>query len=459
MGTPFYHFEGYSRVESNSKAKKGKSIYSVAGEAERTPGYCDHIEKPKNPDLLYGVPFSEVVKMAEDYATKTFDSCGRAVRKTGLCAIFGVVSAPPDMSDKVWNIYKKVIIQYLMAVWGENLKSVIEHTDEYFEPDLEQGINPGTLHRHLHFGVVQSVGVNFAEIHPGIKAKRAADKAYGLTKRPEGMDDEAFETFKKEGRKEGDRAYRQAMRLVQDDFFINVGDRFGLLRYGPRQVRLSREEIIKRDHEKRLKQKQAVTLADQEEKAKEQAAEIEKAQKKLENLLSEKQNIEGKIWDREKAVSGRERDVSDHKKAVKKRETDVAAGERLKADFEKGLKTGLRGWQLPKPTIGEFAGHYIQRVAGEVMGKVQRAMNIIRDYNQKKAELEKEKAAFEAEKLKMQKEEASRTAAAEKIHSERVRGLRAAYDKLKGRILGVKTSQELATLQKELSTEQQHKSR
>lgn len=60
MGIQFYHFEALSRVESISKGKKGKSIYSVAGEAERTPGYCDHIETPKQPVLLFGVPFQRL---------------------------------------------------------------------------------------------------------------------------------------------------------------------------------------------------------------------------------------------------------------------------------------------------------------------------------------------------------------------------------------------------------------
>jgi hypothetical protein len=113
MGIQFYHFEGYSRIESKSKAKEGKSIYSVVKEAERTPGYCDHVENPKKPILLFGVPFSDVIKLAEEYAENTFDSQGRAVRKNGLCAIFGVVSAPPDMTEKVWKAYKKKLLTTL----------------------------------------------------------------------------------------------------------------------------------------------------------------------------------------------------------------------------------------------------------------------------------------------------------------------------------------------------------
>jgi hypothetical protein len=254
VGLQFYHFDAFSRTESDSKAKKGKSVYSVAGEAERKPGYCDHVREPLEPVLLFGVSYAEVVKLAEYYAENTFDSRGRAVRKNGLCMIGGVISAPPDMTEKVWKVYKKACLEFLQKTWGDTLKSVIEHRDEYFEPDPERHIKPGAPHRHVHFACVPPAGVNFAEIHPGIKAKRAADKAYGVTKIPEDLDERGFEIFKKEGRQAGDRAYRRAMKLVQDDFFNHAGNPFGLSRYGPKRVRLCREEIIWRDHVKRLNQ-------------------------------------------------------------------------------------------------------------------------------------------------------------------------------------------------------------
>jgi DNA repair exonuclease SbcCD ATPase subunit len=239
------------------------------------------------------------------------------------------------------------------------------------------------------------------------------------------------------------------MRKVQDDFFINVGNPFGLLRYGPKRLRMTREEIKNRDHEKRLKQKNAVDLFEQEEKAKKQAAEIEKAENNLEKLLSKKQGIEDNLQSREKALS-------DSEEAIKKREIAVAFSEGRQADFESSLKTGLKGWQLPSPNVGEFAGHYIKRVAGEVMGKVQRAMNLIKEYKQKKEELEKEKAAFEEGKKESQRQETVRIAQSERIHLERVRRLRDTYEKLKNKILKVKTSQELTNLKKELSSEKQH---
>jgi hypothetical protein len=444
MGIQLYHFDAFSRIESTSKAKSGKSVYSVAGEAERQPGFCDHIKEPREPALLFGVPYAEAVKLTEDYAANTFDSRGRAVRKNGLCMIGGVISAPPDMTEKVWKVYKQACVEYLKATWGDSLKSVIEHTDEYFEGDTEHTIKPGTPHRYLHFACVPNAGVNFAEIHPGIQAKRKAGKAYGVTKIPEGMDDNGFDIFKKEGRQAGDRAYRHAMKQVQDDFFTQVGNPFGLLRYGPKRVRLSQEEIINRDHEK-LKQKQAVEQAEQEEKARQQAAETKRAGKALEKILSEKQSLEANLKNREKVVAGREQ--------------NAAAGERQQAEFRKGLAASLQGWSLPEPALGEFAGHYIKRIAGEVMGIVQRALNTVREYSRKKAELEQAKAAFEAEAQEQRSRNAARMAAADKTHAEKLKGLRAAYEKLKSKVLGVKTPQDLVTLQRELSPKQPRLSR
>ena len=448
-GIQFYHFEGYSRIESKSKAKKGNSIYSIAGEAERTQGYCDHVEEPKEPVLLYGVSFSEVLKVSENYAENTFDSMGRAVRINGLCAIFGVVSAPPDMSEKVWAEYKKLIIEFLKETWGSNLKSIIEHIDEYFEPDPENGIMKRIRHRHLHFAVVPPVGVNLAEIHPGIKAKRAADYAYGVTKKPDGLDDKGFEIFKKEGRQAGDRAYRKAMSIVQDDFFNKVSDKYGLSRYGPNRTRLTRDEIKKRDHEKRLKQKLAVEIAEQKEKAKELAKENEKAQLALEKTLSEKHKQEDELRKREKVVSDREKDL-------KEKEITIDSGKRQIADYQKGLKTSLRGWQLPNPNILESAEHYLKRFGGEIMGIVQRAMNIITDYNKKIDELKIERVAFEAEKEKRKKEETVSIAKLERNHNQEVQRRIVIFQNLKERVLGVKTPQELTALQSELSYSHSH---
>jgi len=276
MGIQFYHFDALSRVESTSNLKKGKSIYSVAGEADRIEGFHDHVQNPIRPNILYGVSFSEVVKIAEDYAEKTLDSQGRKVKKKDFVMIAGVISAPADMSPELWKIFKQECLKWLIRRWGTNLKSVIEHIDEYFEPDPVNGIKPNTIRRHINFSGVPSIGTRFWEIHPGLIAKRAADKAYGITKKPDDMCDKCFVKFKKKGRKDGDIAYRKAMAKEQDTFYEEVGDKFGLLRYGPGRLRLNREEIIKRDNEKRIKQRNMIKLHTLEDEIASMKTEAEK---------------------------------------------------------------------------------------------------------------------------------------------------------------------------------------
>jgi hypothetical protein len=93
------------------------------------------------------------------------------------------------------------------------------------------------------------------------------------------------------------------------------------------------------------------------------------------------------------------------------------------------------------------------------MGIVRRALNTVREYSRKKAKLEKEKADFEAEVPARRKQNAAGIAVLEKIHTEKIKGLKAAYEKLKNTIPGVRTPQKLTVLQRELSPEQPHLSR
>jgi len=219
----------------------------------REQGYHDHVVNPIKPNILYGVSFTESVKMAEEYANET-----KGIKKRDFVMIAGVISAPADMSEEIWEIYKFECLKWLKLKWGEKLKSVIEHLDEYFYD------NPNILHRHLHFTVVQDIGLRFFKIHPGLMAKREADRAYGTSKKPDYMSDNDFILFKKEGRKAGDRAYNKQMSQEQDSFYEDINEPFGLSRYGPKLLRLSRDEYIKQQLEKRIKQKNILKRAEQE---------------------------------------------------------------------------------------------------------------------------------------------------------------------------------------------------
>jgi hypothetical protein len=261
MGIQFFHYDAFSREASTAKSKQGHSIYSIAGEADRIEGYHDHVLNPKEPIILHGVSFSKVVEIAEEYAEKTKDSIGRKVKKKDCVMIAGVISAPVDMPVDIWEIYKKECISWLIKKWGVSLRSVVEHIDENFEDE------PNKLHQHIHFACIPKTGIRFWKIHPGLTAKRKVDLAYGITSKPDNMSDEEYKKFKKSGRENGDKAYKKEMSKEQDRFYEELGEPFGLLRYGPKRLRYSRKEMIQYNQEKRIKYKNILKREEQKNNA------------------------------------------------------------------------------------------------------------------------------------------------------------------------------------------------
>jgi hypothetical protein len=206
MGFQFLHVESYARQAGKGKAG-GHTVASVMAEATRQPDACPHVENPAPPVLLFGCPLAEVEAEATNWAANSVDAIGRKLRKDGLCLLGGVISAPDDMDAKDWAAMKLDAIAWLNR--DGRLVSVAEHTDE--------------AHRHIHFYKVPAPGQRFETLHPGRAAALAA-KADGALKGDQ------------------NRAYKEAMRGLQDDFFEQVGARHGLTRLGPAKRRLTRSE-------------------------------------------------------------------------------------------------------------------------------------------------------------------------------------------------------------------------
>jgi len=180
------------------------SIHDIAAEAERDPGACHHVMEPMPPFVLYGCSAREAAKQAEGWATDAKDSQGRALRKDGLCLLAGVASMPAERIHE-WEAFKADTVKYLKQKYGKRLKSVIEHVDEE--------------HPHMHFYVVPEPGERFDLIHDGRKAAEL------LKTSPKGKQN---------------RAYKDAMRVFQDDFSEKVASLHGLARLGPARRRLTR---------------------------------------------------------------------------------------------------------------------------------------------------------------------------------------------------------------------------
>lgn len=227
MAFQFLHVSTYAR-ERPKKAAKGKdrkwTVRDIAGEVERDPGHSPHVQKPLEPKLVFGMKAREAVKVAEDRAASSTDVSGRKVRKDTPVLLAGVASHPytvDELADpkanRDYEQWKRDTLKWLQAKYGDNLLSVVEHKDE--------------AHPHLHFYAVPDAGKGFnaKSLHDGFKAGAEA-------KTPP----------------EQQRLYCEGMRGLQDDFFKQVGAKYGHARLGPQRRRLKRSEWLQEQKQLQL---------------------------------------------------------------------------------------------------------------------------------------------------------------------------------------------------------------
>ncbi|EPY7286374.1 hypothetical protein ACXEJE_005242 [Klebsiella pneumoniae] len=227
MKSQFMHVELYSREEPAKKTiNKSKNlnhqsdvrtttVSGVLSEMKREEGFTSHLERVDAPQVLYG-SIDALERSIERYEAefKTTDKNGKEkkLRKDACILLAGVVSL--DRADEeIWEEYKKSSIEYLKNKYGENLKCVVEHTDE---------TNP-----HFHFYVVGNQKQDLNLLHDG---KLAVSKL-----------------AKEDKKKLHQTAYTEAMIKFQDDFYTKVSNKFGLSRTGeePRERYKSRPDYLR----------------------------------------------------------------------------------------------------------------------------------------------------------------------------------------------------------------------
>lgn len=219
----FIHIESYGKVSAKKKLNynketKGRNVSEIIAEVTRKNGFCDHVEDPKEPVLLYGVNPSELEKLTDDYFnnTKLINNKGieRGLRKDSHILLAGVISINREV-EEIWDDYKNSSIEWLKNKYGDKLKCVVEHLDES-QP-------------HLHFYCIEENGKDFNLLHEG-------KKAFSLE----------TQKYKKE------IAFKEAMRKFQEDFFNNVSLKYGLMKTGPKRRRLTNKEYKQQQQEVRL---------------------------------------------------------------------------------------------------------------------------------------------------------------------------------------------------------------
>lgn len=227
MKSQFMHVELYSREEPAKKTiNKSKNlnhqsdvrttnVNGVLSEMKREDGFTSHLKAIDAPQVLYG-SIDALERSIERYEAeyKTTDKNGKEkkLRKDACILLAGVVSL--DRADEeIWDEYKAKSIEYLKNKYGENLKCVVEHTDE---------TNP-----HFHFYVVGNKDQDLNLLHDG---KLAVSKL-----------------AKEDKKKLHQTAFTEAMIKFQDDFYTKVSNKFGLSRTGeePRERYKSRPDYLR----------------------------------------------------------------------------------------------------------------------------------------------------------------------------------------------------------------------
>ncbi|KNC31019.1 hypothetical protein FF38_07703, partial [Lucilia cuprina] len=181
--------------EENVKETHAKGVIS---EARRDHGFTSHIEHVEAPKLLYGTDLNQLEQLVDHYSENAFiydkNNKKKKLRADASVLLGGVISLDRKDIDQ-WEDYKKDSINYLKSKYKDNLKTIIEHTDE--------------AHPHIHFYVIAPVGQLINNLHEGKNAVLEA---------------------KKNKHKNQQSEYIKAMTKFQDDFYERVSKKYGFSR-------------------------------------------------------------------------------------------------------------------------------------------------------------------------------------------------------------------------------------
>lgn len=222
MAYQFAHTQTYSRKGNN----KNRSVAAVVAEAAREDDFCPHVESPQEPAILHGVSPDQIpqlieqrIKQAKQLYPDQLKGKGKGIRKDQHI-MEGAVFSHPILSDelenpdtaKQYHAWRDDVIEWVKRDFddrGLEFVSAVEHLDE--------------AHPHIHaYGIPKATASNprmdAKKCHAGHAARQKAEQPW-----------------------QGNAAYKKAMREWQDKHHEAIGERHGLLRFGPRRQRLDRK--------------------------------------------------------------------------------------------------------------------------------------------------------------------------------------------------------------------------
>jgi hypothetical protein len=225
----FNHVASYARKISamSGKARKDKkgnvvkrklprqwTVGDIAKEADRDPESSPHVKQRLAPVLLRGAPPSELERLCDEMMIEARQADGKRAVRSDTHVLLGAVYSLPYRPEDYLE-YREVCTQFFEDAmkfhekrYGKIVSAVI-HFDEAM--------------LHGHFWTLDPDAKNLI---PGWRAKREEMKRQ--------LDGGAS---KKEAIRQGNFAYKEAMKLLQDEFFIEVGEPNGLARYGDKRMR------------------------------------------------------------------------------------------------------------------------------------------------------------------------------------------------------------------------------
>lgn len=281
MGAQFAHIQTVSRKRNQA----GQCVEQVIGELLREALYAAHVPEPAPPEMMDGVSPEQLraahdamIRAAETQYRLNGEVKTRAIRKDRHTLVTAVASYPvpydeirgDSEQEKALKVWEEANVEFFKNFFGTQYRATYRHVDETYP--------------HLHiYALPEGVpGVDAQLLHPGKAAKKKVE-----------AECKADGTPPREAVKAGNRALKSAMRDWQDLYYREVGEPCGLLRDGPRRLRLSRAQYKARQSEARLRShskleqkrvklmKATRTALEEAEIVRENARQMQKQQKAL----------------------------------------------------------------------------------------------------------------------------------------------------------------------------------
>lgn len=225
----------FARIEIFSRSGKvGRTTDFVFDEVSRVPSASVHVQSPKPPEVVYGLDVGALRALHDERAaaakTQRTDKSGKvslkAIRKDQNTLATVIVSHPATMDEyrasadvrRDVEAWERASIDWLREQYGDQLVSVVRHTDE--------------SHPHLHAYVLpDDMEMRAGRLHPGYVEKNAIVAAGMLP----GEDKKALD-------KRANRGYVAGLRMWLDDYHQRVAVPAGLTRLGAGKRRLTRAQ-------------------------------------------------------------------------------------------------------------------------------------------------------------------------------------------------------------------------